>query len=332
MNAPHPQTQTPTDDTHTADVVTYLLDAHAIEEQALAQLRRAPGIAGAPALAKALADHLLETEIHEQLVRERLEQLDASPSSVRDIVAAAGGQGFVLFARAQPDTPGKLAAHAYSYEHLEAAGYAVLAAVADAHDDAATARLARRIGEEEHRMGLRLHQCFPDAVAASVEGAPQAELEDRVPAYLADAHALAGQAQSLMERALGQVGDAAPAGALRPAQEAAGRHLSALERRLEELGGSPSMLKDAALRLGALSWTGFFRAQPDTPPRFAAFIYAVMHLQVAGYEELSEVARLSRDDDTLDLGVRLAEENRGLAGTLFAALGETVGQPPAGRA
>src|SRR5437764_420542 len=83
---------------------------------AVAQLRRAPGIAGAPALAKALADHLLETEIHEQLVRERLEQLDASPSSVRDIVAAAGGQGFVLFARAQPDTPGKLAAHAYSYE------------------------------------------------------------------------------------------------------------------------------------------------------------------------------------------------------------------------
>ena len=31
-----------------------------------------------------------------------------------------GGACFLLFARAQPDTPGKLVAHAYSYEHLEA--------------------------------------------------------------------------------------------------------------------------------------------------------------------------------------------------------------------
>ena len=180
-------------------------------------------------------------------------------------------------------------------------------------------------------MGLRLHQCFPDAVAASTEGAPRAELEDRVPTYLADAHALAGQGQSLLDRALRQAGDDPPAGALRPAREAVARHLTALEQRLDELGGSPSMLKDAALRLGALSWTGFFRAQPDTPPRFSAFIYAVLHLQVAGYEELAEVARLSRDDDTLDLGVRLAEENRSVAGTLFAALDEAVAHSPASR-
>ena len=44
---------------------------------------------------------------------------------------AAGGKGFILFARSQPDTPGKLAAHAYSYEALELAGYQLLRRVAE---------------------------------------------------------------------------------------------------------------------------------------------------------------------------------------------------------
>ena len=61
----------------------YLTDAHSIEEQALAQLRTAPDMAGEPELADALRVHLTETETHERLVRERLEARDASPSSSR---------------------------------------------------------------------------------------------------------------------------------------------------------------------------------------------------------------------------------------------------------
>jgi ferritin-like metal-binding protein YciE len=37
-----------------------------------------------------------------------------------------GGAGFVLFAKSQPDTPGKLTANAYSFEHLELASYRLL--------------------------------------------------------------------------------------------------------------------------------------------------------------------------------------------------------------
>ena len=87
-------------------VASYLSDAHAIEEQALAQLRAAPDIAGNNELAVALAAHLTETEGHERLVRERLDELGETPSRLKDILMAAGGKGFVLFARAQPDTPG----------------------------------------------------------------------------------------------------------------------------------------------------------------------------------------------------------------------------------
>ncbi len=39
-------------------LASYLSDAHSIEEQALAQLRAAPGIAGDDRLAAALAEHL----------------------------------------------------------------------------------------------------------------------------------------------------------------------------------------------------------------------------------------------------------------------------------
>ena len=42
-----------------------------------------------------------------------------------------GGKGFLLFARLQPDTPGKLLAHALSYEALELAAYELLARVAE---------------------------------------------------------------------------------------------------------------------------------------------------------------------------------------------------------
>jgi ferritin-like metal-binding protein YciE len=200
----------------------------------------------------------------------------------------------------------------------------VLAAVADQAGDGDTARLARRIGEEERQMGRRVQECFRDAVAATTTDVSRSELGERVPTYLADAHALAAQGKSLIDRALGAAGDGPPAGALRPAGETADRSLSALEQRLQELGAKPSMVKDAALRLGALSWTGFFGAQPDTPPRFTAFIYAVLHLQIAGYEELADVARRAGDDTTMQLAVRLGEDTRAVAGTLFAALGETV--------
>ena len=39
----------------------YLTDVHSIEQQALAQMRLAPRVAGDPALRRAFAEHLRET-------------------------------------------------------------------------------------------------------------------------------------------------------------------------------------------------------------------------------------------------------------------------------
>src|SRR3954466_11464836 len=98
-------------------LVKYLTDAHSIEEQALAQMRSAPDLAEDQKLATAFKEHEAETERHERLVRERLAAHDAKPSRLKDAVMAAGGKGFVLFARSQPDPDGKLPHQPVSDEH-----------------------------------------------------------------------------------------------------------------------------------------------------------------------------------------------------------------------
>jgi len=109
----------------------YLADAHSIEEQALQQLKGAPKASGDSGLADIFRDHLTETEGHERAMRARLEAHGEGANKLKDLLMKVGGAGFLLFARSQPDTPGKLVAHAYSYEHLELAAYELLIRVAE---------------------------------------------------------------------------------------------------------------------------------------------------------------------------------------------------------
>ena len=137
-------------DTIDEQLTKHLTDVHSIEEQALAQLRRAPDIAGDEALAEVYREHLVETEEQERLVRARLEARGAEPVDAEGPGRARGWRaGMILFARANPDTPGKLTAHSFSYEHMELAAYDLLALVADRAGDGETAAMARSIREQE---------------------------------------------------------------------------------------------------------------------------------------------------------------------------------------
>src|SRR5215210_3778132 len=155
----------------------YLTDAHAIETQALAQLRTAPDLAGDPAIAASFRAHLDETEGHERLTRELLEARGARPSRVKDAVMWTGGKGFLLFARLQPDTPGKLLSHSLSYEALETASYELLARVADRAGEPAVAQAARRIWEDERQMIDRLEACYDGVVTASLRSVQPGDLQ-----------------------------------------------------------------------------------------------------------------------------------------------------------
>ena len=297
-------------------LVRYLADAHSIEEQALAQLRSAPDIAGEERLAGALGAHLLETETHERLVRERMSALGESPSRLKDMIMAVGGKGFVIFARSQPDTPGKLAAHAYSYEHLEIAAYELLGRVARSAGDAETEAMAERIRGDEERMAKRLADVFDETVRASIAGLDPGELQKRLVSYLADAHALEQQSIGLLQRAVDVAGASDLEAAYRSHLEESRGHLGRIEARLDALDAGPSTVKDAAMRLGAMNWATFFKAHPDTPGKVAAFAYAFEHLEMAGYEQLLRVAELVGDDDTTMLAQTILAEERAAAATI----------------
>ncbi|HEX2044726.1 MAG TPA: DUF892 family protein [Gaiellaceae bacterium] len=305
-------------------LVKYLTDAHSIEEQALQQLRTAPDAAGDADLAEILRGHLSETERHERLVRGRLEAHGAEPSRLKDLVMRAGGVGFVLFARAQPDTPGKLLAHAFSYEHLELAAYELLLRVAERAGDDETAEIARTIREEERAMGERLAGALDTAVAASLAAVAPAELSGKLVSYLADAHAIEAQAVELLERGRDLGGDP-------ELERLYEQHLAEtrdqqelVDERLTALGGESSSLKDAAMQLGGLNWAAFFQAQPDTPGKLAAFAYAFEHLEVAAYEELGRVAQRVGDAESARVAEQILAQERAAAEKLAGAFDTAV--------
>src|SRR3954453_2520865 len=180
-------------------ITKYLTDAHSIEVQALEQMRLAPKIAGDPELSRMFEEHLEETRGHERLVREELEHRGASPSTVKDVAGRVGGWGMVLFAKLNPDTPGKLAMHAYSYEHMELAAYELLRRIAERAGDERVRDLAVRIGEDERAMAERIGDRWDRAVDAALRDKDADDLGAEVVKYLRDAHALEAQAIQMLE-------------------------------------------------------------------------------------------------------------------------------------
>src|SRR5262249_47493366 len=126
----------------------YLADAHALEMQAIELLERAQS-PDAGKLADPYQEDLVETRDHADAVEARLRALGGDPSSLKDTAMRAGGINWALFFEAHPDTPGKVAAFSYAFEHLEIGGYEQLKRVAIRAGDDETAALADRILEQE---------------------------------------------------------------------------------------------------------------------------------------------------------------------------------------
>lgn len=305
-------------------LVKYLTDVHSIEEQALVQMRAAPGIAGDEQLGEIFREHLAETEVQERRVRERLEAHNAAPSTVKDLAGKGGGYGMLLFARSQPDTPGKLTAHAFAYEHMEVAAYELLRRLAERAGDEETAEMAREIGVEEQRMADRLAGSFDIAVDASLAAIEADDFGEQLVKYLADAHAIARQAVQLLESGPKLVRDEELARLFREHLEETRIHEKRIEERLQAHGASPSLVKDTVLRAGGLNLGAFFGAQPDTTTKLAGFAFAFEHLEIASYELLSRVAQRAGDEETVDVTQRILSEERAAAARIAATWDRTV--------
>jgi ferritin-like metal-binding protein YciE len=295
----------------------YLTDTHSIEVQALAQMKRAPGMAGSPELAEIYKQHERETEEHKRLIEERLEAHGESPNKLKDLAGSVTGLGFVLFAKFNPDTPGKLAAHAHAYEAMEEAAYEFLSRVAERAGDEDTAEVARRILEQEKAMKGRIFDHFDASVEASLREKDADDIQEELVKYLADAHAIEGQAIQMLKSAPKIVGDVPQLEKLfNDHLEETRAHQEIIKARLDAHDASPNKLQDAAMRLGALNWGGFFKAQPDSPAKLAGFNYAFEHLEIASYEELKRVADRAGDQETVRVVERIEREERAAANAI----------------
>ncbi len=294
-------------------LIRFLADVHAIEVQALAQLERAPGIVADPQLAAVFREHLGETRDHERLVREALEERGGDTSAVKDFAGRAGGWAMIAFARLNPDTPGKLAAHAFSYEHMELAAYALLERAAHLAGDDELVRLAQRIAGEERTMAGRLEDGFDRAVQASLAEKDAEELGGELVGYLRDAHAIETQAVQFLKASVRIAGTAPLAEVLRGHLVETEEHRRLVEGRLAAHDARPSRLQDGALRVGGLNLAAFFAAQPDTPAKLAGFAYAFEHLELAAYELLGRVADRAGDLETVATARSIAGEERNAA-------------------
>lgn len=127
-------------------VISALRDAHALEREAHTRLQ---------SLIKALDDeelqhdvdrHLVETEGHAAAVAGRLEQLEAAPSSVRDML------GLTAAVATPAGDTADLLRDALEFERRECATYRDLIRTARDAGDGATAEIAEKIRADEEAM------------------------------------------------------------------------------------------------------------------------------------------------------------------------------------
>jgi ferritin-like metal-binding protein YciE len=311
-------------------LISYLTDVHSIEVQALEQMKAAPGIAGDQQLALAFREHLDQTRDQERAVREMLEARGANPSTLKDVAGRVGGWAMVVFAKVNPDTPGKLAAHAFSYEHMEVAAYELLARAARRAGDEDVVATAQRIGAEEQAMGDRIAAGFDRAVEASLREKDAGDIEKELVSYLRDAHAIESQGLKLMEAGPEIAGCEQLAEVLRAHRGETEEHQRLVEERLAAHDSGPSRFQSTALKIGGLNVGAFFGAQPDTPAKLAGFAFAFEHLEIAGYELLKRVAERAGDAETVAMADRILGEERAaaqkVAGTFDAAMDAVLAQ------
>jgi ferritin-like metal-binding protein YciE len=298
------------DDAGKERLVRQLADVHAIEEQALAQIRKAPAIVGDERLAAIFAEHLTETERHERQVRGRLEAHDADPSILKELAGKAVGLGMVFFAAIQADTPGKLTAHAFSYEHMELAAYELLKLTAEEVGDEETAKMAEEIAAEEQRMADRLDEVFEVAVEASLRDTDGKASDAQLDRYLADTHAIEQQALQLLEAAPRLVKDRELRRIFEEELKETKGHERLIRQRLQARGVEPSKAEDAALRIGDLDPEAFFAMQPDTTAKVTGFAFAFEHLEIGAYELLERVAWRAGDEETELTAERIQAQER----------------------
>ena len=155
-------------------LVKYLTDAHALEQQVSRQLDGMISTTEDPEMRGHLEHHKEETSRHIELLAGRLEAHGAEPSKVKDAANIATALGKGLLDKVRPDNAGKNARDGFVAEHLEIASYELLERVAERAGDSETADVARRNRADEEAMAEKIAASWDKVVDLSLrqEGVP----------------------------------------------------------------------------------------------------------------------------------------------------------------
>lgn len=134
-------------------LVSYLRDCHAMEENVLRMIDGMIATTNDPQILADLENHKTETENHERLIKQRLEELDADGGTVlKDVPAMFGAVLKGIGDAIRSDKAGKNARDGYVTEALEIAAYHLLENLAERAGDQVTVNLAKRIRADEEKM------------------------------------------------------------------------------------------------------------------------------------------------------------------------------------
>ena len=173
-------------------------------------------------------------------------------------------------------------------------------------------------------MAARLAANFERAVEASLREKDSEDVEQQLAKYLADAHSIEAQAIQLLEKGPAIAGEGELRKVFADHLEETRAQQAALKARLDAHDGSPNKLQDAAMRVGAINWGGFFASQPDTPAKLAGFAFAFEHLEIGGLEQLKRVAGRAGDAETVRIVERIIGEEHAAAAAIRACFPEAV--------
>lgn len=301
------------------DLQRWLIDLHAVEQQAMFQMRRARCLVGDDTLRGYLDQHLQETAGHRAAVRERLAGRGRTASTALDLAVTANRLAFLLYTALAPDAPGKLLVDSFAYEFLEIAAYRMLAHAARRAGDEETAAMATAICAQEQAMAARLATRFDRALSDSRERGDD-RIEASLRAHLRDAHALETQTALLLAVGARAAGDPRLAAHMRGQSRRSRDQARRLAARLRELDAGPAPHKSGAMGVAGCSWAALWAVQRYAPAKLTCFGFAALHLEIASYELLTREASLAGDDATRALAVELLGQEREAAQALGALL------------
>ena len=288
-------------------LLNHLRDVHALELQELRQLERAARRRDEETQSL-YAEHLEQTQGHEQRIRELVESNGHEPSPVEDKTLRGGTIGLRQLADIALDTPAKLAMNLFALEHLQVLTYELLVEIAGAVDDQDAKQAAEEILEDKRAAAEKVGGTFDRAVETLLEDSDQDAI---LLAHLRDVHAIEQQSLQLLQAVMSEVCDEDEL------EEICQRHLEQTEQheqlineRIESHDAKPSAVKDLHAGAATAALHELSDGPPDAHPKASMNLFCVEQLEVAAYELLIRIAERCDDKETAETAKRILGEER----------------------